>query len=50
LDTDTTIIQGLASFSSSRTLFNWWSIYFWQEMPYGGTDYDWANLKAEYRN
>lgn len=50
LDADTTIIQGLVSFSSSRNPFNWWSIYFWQEIPFDGTDYSWANLKAEYRN
>ena len=47
---DTTIIEGLASFSSSRTIFNWWSIYYWKEMPYPGTDISWAEFKAEYRN
>jgi len=50
LRADTTIIQGLVSFSSSRALFNWWSIYFWQEIPFDGTDYSWANFKAEFRN
>lgn len=47
---DTTQIEGLASFSASRSLFYLWSIYMWQEIPAGGTDYNWANLKAEYRN
>jgi len=50
LSADTAIIQGLAAFSSSRTLFNWWSIYFWKELPFSGTDYSWANFKAEFRN
>jgi len=47
---DTTVIECLVSFSASRTLFSWWSIYFWKELPYPGTDISWADFKAEYRN
>jgi hypothetical protein len=43
-------IQGLTSFSVSRSLFNWWSIYLWSEIPTGGSSYRWADFKAEYRN
>jgi len=50
LGTDTTLIEGLASFSASKTLFNWWSIYMWSELPSSGTETSWADFKAGYRN
>ncbi len=50
LSADTTLIEGLASFSVSRSLFNWWSVYLWKEIPVSGSDYNWADFKAEYRN
>lgn len=50
LAVDTTYIEGAASFSLLRTLFNWWSIYLWKELPVPGNEYDWAEYKAEYRN
>ena len=50
LSADTTYIEGTVSFSLSRTLFNWWSIYLWKELPVAGNEYDWADLKSEYRN
>ncbi len=50
LSADTTIIEGLASFSASRSMFNWWSLYLWSEIPVSGSNDNWADLKAEYRN
>ena len=50
LQADTSLIEGLASFSAGRTMFNWWSIYRWTEIPTGGSSYRWADFKAEYRN
>jgi hypothetical protein len=50
IGTDTTLIEGLASFSASRSLFNWWSIYLWSELPSQGSANSWADFKAEYRN
>lgn len=50
LNTDTTLIEGSASFSASRSLFNWWSIYLWTMIPGTGSEYNWADFKAEYRN
>lgn len=50
LQADTVRIEGLVSFSTSRTLFNWWSIYQWNEIPTSGDSYRWADFKAEYRN
>ena len=47
---DTSFIQGQAEFSISRSMFNWWSIYLWSEVPISGTNDNWADLKAEYRN
>lgn len=50
LSADTSLIEGLASFSASRSMFNWWSLYLWSVIPVNGSEYNWADLKAEYRN
>jgi hypothetical protein len=44
-----TVAAGLASFAASRTLFNWWSVYLWSEIPTSGNNPRWADFKAEHR-
>lgn len=49
LSPDTTVAEGLATFRLNQTLFNWWSIYFWQDLPSPLSKYSWGDFKAEYR-
>jgi hypothetical protein len=44
-----TVAAGLVAFATSRTLFNWWSVYLWSEIPSTGDQQHWANYKAEHR-
>lgn len=51
LSADTLTIEGTTSFSVRRSsLFSLWSIYLWSEISLGSSEYNWADLKAEYRN
>jgi hypothetical protein len=49
LSTDTTTTEGLATFRLSQILFNWWNIYFWQDLPWPSSQRSWGDFKAEYR-
>ena len=46
---DTTVYEGLATFRLNQTLFNWWSIYFWQDLPSPSNNNSWGDFKANYR-
>jgi hypothetical protein len=45
---ETTWAKGTAAFHMRRTSLNWWSIYFWSDIPVPGED-DWADFKAAFR-
>lgn len=44
-----TTARGTATFHMKQTSLNWWSVYFWIDVPaeVGGTD--WADFKAQFR-
>lgn len=41
--------QGTATFRMRQTSLNWWSIYFWSDIPDVSGGYDWGDFKAEFR-
>jgi len=45
--TDT--IKGTATFYMHQTSLNWWSIYYWSDVPAIPGKYDWADFKAKFR-
>jgi hypothetical protein len=45
---ETTLAKGTATFHMRQTSFNWWSIYFWSDIPDVSGD-DWGDFKAEFR-
>lgn len=46
---ETTLAQGTATFHMKETSLNWWSIYFWSDIPNVSGGYDWGDFKAEFR-
>jgi hypothetical protein len=45
---ETTLAKGTAAFYMRQSSLNWWSIYFWTDIPVPGED-DWADFKAAFR-
>jgi len=41
--------KGTATFYMRQTSLNWWSIYFWGDIPDTSGGYDWGAFKAEFR-
>lgn len=46
---ETTLAKGTATFHMRETSLNWWSIYFWSDIPDTSGGYDWGDFKAEFR-
>ena len=46
---ETTSAKGIATFLMRQTSLNWWSIYFWKDIPSVANTDDWADLKAKFR-
>ena len=46
---ETTLAKGTATFHMRQTSLNWWSIYFWSDIPDSSGGYDWGDFKAEFR-
>jgi len=46
---ETTFARGTATFYMRQTSLNWWSIYFWVDVPAIPGEEDWADFKARYR-
>ena len=46
---DTLIAEGQAAFYLKPEQLNWWTIYFWKDIPKNSGQYDWGDFKAEYR-
>jgi hypothetical protein len=46
---ETTFAKGTATFHMRQTSLNWWSIYFWSDIPDVSGGYDWGDFKAEFR-
>lgn len=46
---ETTWAKGTAAFHMTRTSLNWWSIYFWSDIPAAAGEDDWADFKARFR-
>ncbi len=46
---ETTWAKGIATFLMRQTSLNWWSIYFWKDIPSVANADDWADLKAKFR-
>ncbi len=46
---ETTLAKGTATFYMKQTSLNWWSIYFWGDIPDSSGKYDWGDFKAEFR-
>jgi hypothetical protein len=46
---ETTLVKGTATFHMRQTTLNWWSIYFWSDIPDVSGGYDWGDFKAEFR-
>jgi hypothetical protein len=44
-----TLAKGTATFYMRQTSLNWWSIYFWSDIPDVSGGYDWGDFKAEFR-
>jgi hypothetical protein len=41
--------KGVATFHLKETSLNWWSIFFWSDIPDTPGGYDWAAFKAQFR-
>lgn len=41
--------KGAATFYLKETSLNWWSIFFWSDLPETAGGYDWAAFKAQFR-
>jgi hypothetical protein len=46
---ETKLAKGTATFYMKETSLNWWSIYFWSDIPNESGGYDWGDFKAEFR-
>ncbi len=46
---DTASAKGIATFLMRQTSLDWWSIYFWKDIPSVANTDDWADLKAKFR-
>jgi hypothetical protein len=46
---ETTLAKGTTTFHMKQTSLNWWSIYFWSDIPDVSGGYDWGDFKAEFR-
>jgi hypothetical protein len=47
---ETTLAKGTATFYMRETSLNWWSIYFWSDIPDEREKYEsWGNFKAKFR-
>ena len=46
---ETTWVKGTATFHMRQTSLNWWSIYFWSDIPDVSGGYDWGDFKAGFR-
>jgi len=47
--TSTDTIKGTATFYMHQTSLNWWSIYFWSDVPAIPGKDDWGDFKAKFR-
>jgi hypothetical protein len=45
----TRLARGTATFHMRQTSLNWWSVYFWSDIPDSSGGYDWGDFKAEFR-
>jgi len=41
--------EGISTFHLKDSGLNWWSIYFWEDLPKSSGGYSWADFKGEYR-
>jgi hypothetical protein len=48
-DAPTDTAKGTATFHMRQTSLNWWSIYFWSDIPAQTGKDDWADFKAKFR-
>jgi hypothetical protein len=46
---ETKLAKGTATFHMRQTFQNWWSIYFWSDIPDTSGGHDWGDFKAEFR-
>ena len=46
---ETTLAKGTATFHMRQPPFNWWSIYFWSDIPAETGEEDWGDFKAKFR-
>jgi hypothetical protein len=46
---ETILTKGTATFHMKETSLNWWSIYFWSDLPAEADKDDWADFKAQFR-
>ncbi|UCB51805.1 MAG: hypothetical protein JSV10_07405 [Candidatus Zixiibacteriota bacterium] len=46
---ETTLAKGTAAFHMRQSSLNWWSIYFWSDIPAAAGEDDWADFKAAFR-
>ena len=46
---ETTLAKGTAAFHMRQSSLNWWSIYFWSDLPAAAGEDDWADFKARFR-
>ena len=46
---ETTLAKGTATFHMKQTSLNWWSIFFWSDIPAESGEDDWADFKAKFR-
>lgn len=41
--------EGVATFYLKETSLNWWSVFFWSDIPDAPGGYDWAVFKSQFR-
>jgi len=46
---ESTLAKGIVTFGMRQTSLNWWSIYFWKDIPSVANTEDWADFKAQFR-
>jgi hypothetical protein len=46
---DTVTASGQATFHLRQEQLNWWTIYWWEDLPVSTNAMDWGDFKAEYR-
>jgi hypothetical protein len=46
---DTSLAEGLATFSLNQEALNWWTIRWWEDLPARSGAFDWGDFKAQYK-